>query len=144
MPQSIKTIAIPAFRNGTQRYQLARLLPADMTREFISRTKYKIVDDPNMADAVLQGTLVNFVAIQTLVDPTTSRATSVQVIVNVDVMLTERATGKVLVALRGLDFRERYQVSINPQAYFDESATAIERVSKDVAQSVVTSILENF
>jgi hypothetical protein len=46
MPKTIKTIAIPAFGNITVRYQLARLLPADITREFLSRTHYAIVADP--------------------------------------------------------------------------------------------------
>ena len=52
MPATIKTIAIPAFGNRTIRYKLARQLPADLTREFISRTRYKIVTDPQAADAV--------------------------------------------------------------------------------------------
>jgi len=144
MPKTVKTIAVQAFRNGTPRYQLARLLPADITREFITRTKYQIVDDPNVADAVLQGTLVNFAAFPTVVDPVSGRATSVQVIVNVDVALTERTTGKVLFSRPGLEFRERYQISTNPQQYFDESGTAIQRVSKDVSRTVVSAILENF
>ena len=43
-----------------------------------------------------------------------------------------------------MEFRERYEISTNPQAYFDESGTAIRRVSQDIARSVVTAILENF
>jgi hypothetical protein len=43
-----------------------------------------------------------------------------------------------------MEVRERYQISTNPQQYFDESGTAIMRLSKDVAQSVVSAILENF
>ena len=39
------------------------LLTADVTREFISRTHYAIVADPNQADAVLTGALVNFVSL---------------------------------------------------------------------------------
>lgn len=144
MPKAVKTIAVPAFANGTTRYQLARLLPADITREFISRTRYKVVDDPNQADAVLRGVLLNFGNYPTIFDTASGRATGVQVVVTVQVVLTERATGKTLFSRPAMEVRERYQISTDPQVYFDESSTAMIRVSKDVSQSVVTAILENF
>lgn len=144
IPKSVKTIAIPAFGNGTPRYQLARLLPADIAREFITRTRYKVLDDPGQADAVLRGSLVNFANYPTIFDPTSGRATGVQVIVIVRVDLVERATGKTIFSRPTLEFRERYTISTEPQSYFDESGTAMIRVSKDVAQTVVTAILENF
>ena len=77
-------------------------------------------------------------------DPATGRATGVQVIVSMQISLTERATGKVLYQRNSFEFRERYTISINPQAYFDESGTAMARVSKDASRSIVTAILENF
>jgi hypothetical protein len=58
--------------------------------------------------------------------------------------LTERSSGKTLFSRPNMEVRERYQISTNPQQYFDESGTAIQRLSKDVAQSVVSAILENF
>jgi hypothetical protein len=144
LPKTIRTVAIQPFGNATTKYKLARLLPADIGREFISRTKYQLVDDPSAADVVLTGSLVNFAAYSTVIDPTTSRATAAQVIANVTVTLRERATGKVLFARSGYEFRQRYEISLDPAAYFDESGTAIERVSKDVARSVVSAILEGF
>ncbi len=144
MPKTIKTIAIPAFGNTTTRYQLARLLPTDLTREFIARTKYAIIADPTQADAVLKGALTNFVAFAAVYDPISGRATGVQVIVTMQITLTERATGKLLFQRTGYEIRERYELSVNPQAYFDESGTAIQRVSKDAARSILTAILENF
>ena len=66
LPKTIKTIAIPAFDNLTSRYKLARLLPTDVGREMLSRTRYTIVSDPNQADAVLAGTLHKSVAYPTI------------------------------------------------------------------------------
>ena len=144
MPKTIKTIAIPAFGNITTRYQLARLLPADITREFLSRTHYAIVADPNQADAVLAGTVTNFAFFPTVNDPVSGRATAAQVVVTLRLTLTNRATGAVLFSRLGAEFRERYEVSIDPMAYFDESGTAMQRVSRDGARTVVTGILEGF
>jgi hypothetical protein len=144
MPKTVKTIAIPAFANGTPRYKLARLLPENITREFHTRTKYIIVTDPNQADAVLKGTLVSMNPFPIIFDPASGRATGVEVVVTIQITLTERATGKVLFTRPALEFRERYEISSDPQTYFDESGTAIERVARDAARSVVSAILENF
>src|SRR5947209_18671723 len=62
IPKTVKTIAVQPFGNATARYKLARLLPADVSRELISRTHYRLVADPSQADAVLTGTLTNFFA----------------------------------------------------------------------------------
>ena len=142
LPKSIRTIAVTPI--PSTRYQLARLLPADITREFLSRTRYQVIDDPNQADAVLNGHVLNFSNFPTLFDPVTGRATSVEVVVTLQLSLIERTSGKTLFSRPNMEVRERYQVSTNPQQYFDESGTAILRLSRDVAQSVVSAILENF
>ena len=142
MPRTVKTIAVQPFGDATLRYKLARLLPADITRELISRTRYRIVDDPNQADAVLTGTLNNFVAYPTI--SANGRSTVVEAIVTLRVTLTNRATGAVLFTRNGAEFRERYEISIDPKAYFDESGTAMDRLSRSVARSVVSAILEAF
>ncbi len=144
VPKDVKTIAIPSFGNGTSRYKLSRLVTADVTREFNARARYSIVPDPDQADAVLSGSVLNFVYYPTILDPVTFRATGVQVVVTVQVSLTYRHTGKVLYSRPSMEVRERYEISTDPQTYFDESGTAIERLSRDVARSVVSAILENF
>jgi len=144
MPATVKTIAIPAFANLTTRYKLARLLPQDIGREFLSRTKYRIVEDPNEADAVLTGTLANFSAYPTVSDPVSGRATAAEAVVTLHVSLKDRRTGKVLFSRTGAEFRQRYEIALDPTQYFDESGPAMERISRDVAQSVVSGILEAF
>ncbi|MBI1792469.1 MAG: hypothetical protein HYR60_33520 [Acidobacteria bacterium] len=143
LPKSIHTIAIPAFANVTTRYQLADRLSAALTREFISRTRYQIVADPAKADATLNGTVVSYVSYPTVIDQATSRATGVQAIVVLQVTLRDRA-GAVLYQRPNLEFRERYEISVDPRAYFEESEVAMERLSRDVARTVVSSVLENF
>jgi hypothetical protein len=40
---------------------------------------------------------------------------------------------------------QRYEISVtSPQAYFEESDAALDRLSRDVARDLVSSILENF
>ncbi len=142
MPKTVKTIAIRDFANTTTRYKLARTLPTDIGREFLSRTKYRIVADPEHADAVLTGVLSNYGAYPTI--SAGGRSTTVEAVVTLSITLTNRATGAVIFRRNGAEFRERYEIAADPKAYFDESGTAMIRLSKDVARSVVSAILEAF
>lgn len=144
IPKEIHTIAIPAFANSTTRYKITDRLPEAISREFISRTRYKIVSDPNAADMVLRATVLNYISSTTIIDPTTNRASGVELRVIMQVNVTERATGKVLFSRPNFDFRERYQISTEPASYFEESDAALNRVSQQVARELVSSILENF
>jgi hypothetical protein len=144
LPNRIKTIAIPAFANATTRYKLSDRITHAVTREFIGRTRYRIVADPNEADAVLTGAVVNYAVYPTVFDPFTNRATGVQTLVVLQVTLSDRENGQVLFARPNLEIRERYELSVDPKEYFDESGMAMERLSRDVARSMVSAILENF
>ena len=136
---------LPPFANATVRYKLSDLLPEALSRELISRTHYQIVNDPTQADAVLRGTVLNYVAYPTLIDQTTGRTSGLQITVRLEVSLVERSTGKVIFSRPNFEAHERYELSVtNNIQYFDESGAALERLSKDVARDLVTSILDNF
>ena len=145
VPQSVQTIAIPAFKNASIRYKLTDQLPQAISREFITRTRYKIINDPDQADAVLRGTVTNFVSYPILFDQATGRASGLQVNVTMQVSLVERATGKTIFSRNNYEFHDRYEIAVtNTNQYFEESAPALERLSRTVARDLVTSILDNF
>jgi RNase P/RNase MRP subunit p29 len=144
VPKTIHTIAIPAFTNATTRYKLTDQLPEAIAREFISRTRYRIVSDPNTADMVLSGAVLTYTSFPTVIDPTTGRASTVEVHVIMRLNLVERATGKTLYTRPNFEMRERYQISLDPAAFFEESDAALARASQQTAQQVVSSILDNF
>jgi outer membrane lipopolysaccharide assembly protein LptE/RlpB len=144
VPKDVHTIAIQPFGNGTPRSNLARLVPTAIAREFDSRTRYRIVPEAAQADAVLSGAILRFDNNPTIADPKTGRATGAQIAVVLQITLTDRHTGKVIFNRNNYDFRQRYEIATDPQAYFDESGTAIERLSRDVARAIVSAVLENF
>jgi hypothetical protein len=143
LPAQVHTIAVPAWTSIGVQYKLPNLLTAAITREMISRTHYTIVADPSKADAVLNGGVANMFSQATIADPVSGRTTGGQVVVHIQVRLTDKA-GKVLFNRPDLEFRERYELTVNPGQYFDESQPALERLSRDVAHSVVSALLENF
>jgi outer membrane lipopolysaccharide assembly protein LptE/RlpB len=144
MPKTIQTVCIPAFRNATSRYKLTDRLPEAIAHEFIARTRYHIVSDCDTADAALRGSVLNYLANQTTVDPVTGRATAADIHVILSITFTERATGKMLYSNMNFDARERYQISVDPIAYFEESDAGLNRVAMQVSRQVVSAILEKF
>lgn len=141
LPKSVQTVAIPAFGNATTRYKLNDRLAEALSREFIARTRYRIVADPNQADMVLRGTVLNYFAGPSIVE---ANATAVDAHLYLQIVLTERATGKVLFTRPSMEIRERYEVSVDPKQYFDESDAALDRVSQAAARQLVSAILNNF
>jgi outer membrane lipopolysaccharide assembly protein LptE/RlpB len=142
LPKRIKTIAVPAFGNNTTRYRLPGILPKAIAREFIGRTRYNVVADPEQADAVLRGGIMTYAAYTTTIQ--NGRASGIEMVVTMQITLTERATGKVLFTRPVMEVRERYEVAADQRAYFEESDVALERMSRSVARSVVSAVLENF
>ena len=144
IPKTIQTIAIPAFGNATTRYKLTDRVPEALAREFIARTRYKVVNDQNQADAILRGTVVNYFAYPTIFDPATARAAVVQIQVVMSATLVERASGKVLFSRPIIEVKQQYEISADQVAFFEESDTAMTRLSRDVARMLVSAILEDF
>lgn len=144
LPTKIKTVAIPAFVNLTTRYRLTERIPAALTREFNTRTRYRVITDEKEADAVLRGAVVNYSAFPNIADQQTGRAAGVQVSVALQITLYDRATGAVLFKRPYMEFRNRYEISSDRVNYFDESEPALDRLSQDVARTVVSAILEAF
>ena len=144
LPRTIHTVAIPAFINSTTRYKLSDQLPEAISREFLTRTRYKVVPDPDTADAVLRGTVITYAFNPTIFDPATGRAAYAELHVTLTISLTDRATGKVLFERKNFDVRETYQISPDATQYFEESDPALRRAGQQVARSVVSAVLENF
>ena len=144
LPKHIQSIAVPAFENATVRYKLSDRLAGAIARELISRTRYRIVSDVNEADAVLTGGVVAYNSYPTILDPSAGRASGAQLSVIMHITLRERATGAVLFSRPSMEVRERYEISVDQRAYFEESDAALERLSRQVARDVVSAILEAF
>ena len=142
LPADIHTIAVTPWRNTSTQYKISDYITEAVSRELITRTKYQVIADPAKADAVLSGAIANLYSGATVTDPTKG-ATAAQMVVQIQVKLTGK-DGKVIFERPNIEFRERYEISVNPQQYFDESQVAAQRLSRDVGKTIVSAILEAF
>lgn len=144
LPKGVHTIAIPAFSTLSTRYKVVDELPQEISREFNTRTRFRAVENPADADAVLNGNVNTVVAFPILVDPSSAKASGVQLVVNVSVNLNERATGRVLFSRANWIIHENYEIAADPHQYLDESGPAMDRLSRDLAHDLVSAVVENF
>jgi outer membrane lipopolysaccharide assembly protein LptE/RlpB len=144
LPKEMRTIAVVPLGNVTAKYRISDRLPAAVTREFLSRTRYRVVADPNQADGILQMAVLTYNSYPTIFDPATGRAAGIQMLMVLQAKLTERTTGKVYFDRPAFEARQRYEISTDQQAYFDESGVGLDRLAQDVARQLVSAILENF
>jgi outer membrane lipopolysaccharide assembly protein LptE/RlpB len=144
LPDNVKTIAIPTFKNETLTYRIEQMLTAAVVREFTTRTRYRIVNDAGHdEDATLRGTVLSTTASPLTYDTATGRAASVLVVVSIKVTLTDRS-GKVLYQNPAYLFREQYELSQDLASFFEEDSPAFRRLSQDFARTLVSNILEGF
>jgi outer membrane lipopolysaccharide assembly protein LptE/RlpB len=144
IPPDVKTIAVPAFKNLSSTFHIEQQLTSAVTREFLERTHYRIEPNRADADAVLSGTVKDVRARAITFDNKTGIATSLQVQVIADVKLEDLHSHRTLFANSNYLFREEYQVSESPSALFEEDKPALDRLSRDLARTLVTDIIENF
>jgi hypothetical protein len=144
LPKTVRTVSIPAFTNLTTRYKLTDQLPEILSREFITRTRYRVISDPDAADAVLRGTVISYSFYPTIFDTKTTRAVLAEMHVTLSITLTERETGKVLLSRPNFDVHNTYQISPDATQYFEESDPALKRAGQEVARSIVSAVLQNF
>jgi outer membrane lipopolysaccharide assembly protein LptE/RlpB len=144
LPENVKTIAVPPFKNETLTYRIEQSLTASVVREFTTRTHYHILNDPSQdADAILRGTVLSTTASPLTYDTATGQAASILVVVSIKVSLTDR-NGKVLYQNPAYLFREQYEVSQDLSSFFEEDSPAFRRLSQDFARTLVSNILEGF
>ncbi len=143
IPADVRTLAVPAFVNQTQTYRIEAVLTEAVVREFNTRTRYRIVTDPDGADAILRGTVTNTQLAPVTYDSDTGRASTAVVTVNMKVVLTAK-DGRVLFENSNFVYREQYQISRELSSFFEEQGPAVQRLSQDFARTLVSNVLEMY
>lgn len=144
LPSDWKAIAIPAFKNDTTQYRIEQRFTSAVIRQFIERTKYRIIQNPADADAILHGEVVSLETSPILFNGTTGQVTSMVVTIHTKVSLVDTKTQKVVYHNDDIVFRDEYQISTDVQSFFQEEGPAVERMARDFAAQLVSNVTENF
>ena len=154
LPSYIKQIGIPAFANQTSYFDIAQILTDKVQREFIGRGNYKIVPETTGADAVLVGTITS-ISILPAAFGNQQQASRYTITVTANIELRDSRENKVLWSNPSMVVRDEIDATgtpvssapsgaVDPAVFFNQSTSAVERVSDEFARTVVSAILEAF
>lgn len=142
LPSSIKTIAVPIFQNSSLKYRVEQRFTQAVIEEILKRARaLHVVQNPDNADAVLNGDIRAFHASGSILDDRgRTRVWDVRIIVSV--VVRDLKTHNIIFENPRMSFDGEYQLSDDPQSFFNEENPAVDRIAKDFAQSIVTTIME--
>ena len=90
---------------------------------------------------MLNGDIRSFRAAGTILDQRgRTRVWNVRIIISVT--LRDQRTRKILFQDPRLTFEGEYELSDDPQSFFNEENAAVDRIAKDFAQTILSTILE--
>lgn len=143
LPANVRTLAVPVFTTRAQAFHTEFAFTQAVTRELNTRTKYRIVQDPANADAILTGTILAETASPLTYDSSSGQTSSYLITITARVVLTAR-DGHVLYQNDALAYRDQYQSTQDLSGFIQEDGPAVRRIARDFAQMLVSNILESF
>ncbi len=145
LPASVRSIAVPVFRNSTQRPGVEQWISEAVARELAGRGGLTVPASSEGADAILEGEVSSYTAWPSALDPS-GRASEYQIVVVANVRLTSRQ-GETILKISGFQFQESYPIVSNSRSandFSDQENVAVEALASKFAESLVSAVLEGF
>ena len=149
LPDYIRTIGVPLFENDTTVFEIEQSLTQQVRSEFIGRGRYRVVAADTGVDALLTGA-IRRVTIAPATFTAQQQASRYIFTVQADIEFRDLTTGEVLWENQSLSFSDEYDVAsggggaVDATLFFGQQSNAVQRVARDFARTVVSSILEAF
>jgi hypothetical protein len=142
LPADIKTIAVPVFQNSSLKYRVEGRFTSAVIEEILKRARgLHVVTNKENADAVIEGDIRGFRATGSILDDRgRTRVWNVRIVVNV--VVRDLRTHKILFQNPRMSFEGEYELSDDPQSFFNEENPAVDRIAKDFAQTIISTIME--
>jgi len=141
IPPAIHSIAIPAFKNQTMRFQAEKFVTTAVKEEFISRSRLQLIDDPEKADALLEGEITGFnVRPLSYTEQASANLQEIQIVLNV--RLIDRQQSTILFEGKNIMYVDSYQTETGD--FFSQETESLQKIAERFAASIVSTILENF
>jgi len=142
LPDHIKTISVPMFKNMTTRFELDRKLTQRVIDELVARGKVEIAGDRDSADAALIGEIRTF-RVNPVAFSGSASADRYNIIIVAKITLRDNVNKKMIYANPNWVYQADYEV---PEGSDFESveSLAIDEISEKFARSLVSIILEGF
>ncbi len=142
LPDYIKKINVPLFKNLTTRFELDLKLTQAVINELVARGKVEVTSAAENADAVLNGEIMDF-RVNPIAFSGDARADRYAITIVARIVLRDNRSQKNIFSNPYVSYQEEYAV---PQGSDFESleSDALNKVAENFARTLVITILEGF
>ncbi len=143
LPPYVKKLYIPPINNMTPRAEIQSFFTSAIREEMIKRGK-KVVDSEEEADAELIGTITSFRMLPVGIT-TGGEGRRFSIIITGKFYLKDLRTQRIIFQSSAYTYRTEYQAEGNRGINFlSLQSDAIDRIAREFARSMVSTILEGF
>jgi hypothetical protein len=148
LPSSIVTIGVPPFTNQSTTPDVDRVLTEAVRAELQTKGRYRILPDDTGVDGLLVGRVLSVILQPAAFTPQNQVARNL-IIATASIEFTEVRANRVIWANPSFQARDEFDVTTgetanDPTALFAQDANALDRLARNFARTVVTSIFEAF
>lgn len=141
IPDHIRTIVIPDFENKTTRIEAEQFVTYAVKEEFIRRSQLELVSNRDNADAILEGEILTFaVSPESITEEASANLYRLTIVLAV--RLIDLTNNEIIFEGENISFSDSYD--IDDEDFFSQETEKLLEISDRFAESVVTTILENF
>ncbi|MCP4217199.1 MAG: LptE family protein [bacterium] len=144
IPTHVKSIVIPDFDNKTTRIQAEQFVTYAVKDEFIRRSNLELLSSRYGADSILEGEIIAFdVTPVSYSRDASANVYEIRIVLNV--RFIDLKENKVIFEGKSIAFNANYDINSEEDSdFFSQENRKLEEIAEKFAESVVTSILENF
>jgi outer membrane lipopolysaccharide assembly protein LptE/RlpB len=148
LPADVRIIGVPDLVNESTYADIDGVLTRALREELQSKGRYVVRPEAAGADAVLTGRVMS-VVFQPVAFTGEGQAQRLEVTVTAAIEFRDTRRDQVLWSNPSFSGREEFPLTTgttanDPEALFRQDASALERIARSVARTVVTSIFEAF
>jgi len=139
----IKTVFVDTFSNRTSEAYVENYLRQAFIDEFIKGRRFKLVGKPEMADAVLKGSIKSL-TISHLSYDINNIAVEERVTMTMEIIFEEQDTHEIIWSNKDISGMEDYQITTDQLTTENSRKNAIIKLSNDAAEKVYRLIMSDF
>lgn len=141
LPHEIQSIGIPTFENLTSQYKIEQMISSAVLKEFSLRTRIPVNSSKSGVNSVLLGEILE-VSSTPVTFGLETFGNAFLVTVRMSVRLKRLPDSSIIWQNENYIYRERYILNSKVRDFFSEENPALNRLSRDFAASLVSTILD--
>ena len=144
LPTRIRTVAVPAFQNQALHYKIETRFTQAVINEIVRRGRgLRVQSEREGADAVIDGTIKSFNFGGVLLDER-GRSRIYEVTITASVTVRDQVLNRVIYDNQNYVFRGEFEFANDPRTFFNEEDPAVQRIARNFAESVVSTLVNGF